>query len=131
MAQKPEIDKKGLVVIGGGITGLSTALTWAINHDVKKVPFPIQADLMYSRFLLSHLSNVIELINLWVKELKTGGLLIVEELEGIHTDVTVFKQYIEITNALLASQKASLYVGDILAKGNYEADILSNEHIYL
>ncbi|MFX0005627.1 MAG: phytoene desaturase family protein [Promethearchaeota archaeon] len=33
-------DKKnyGLIVIGGGMTGLSTALTWAINHDVKKEP---------------------------------------------------------------------------------------------
>jgi all-trans-retinol 13,14-reductase len=32
-------DKKyGLIVIGGGMTGLSTALTWAINHDVKKDP---------------------------------------------------------------------------------------------
>ncbi|MFX1388452.1 MAG: phytoene desaturase family protein [Promethearchaeota archaeon] len=33
-------DKKkyGLIVIGGGMTGLSTALTWAINHDVKNDP---------------------------------------------------------------------------------------------
>ncbi len=33
-------DKKkyGLIVIGGGMTGLSTALTWAINHDVKNEP---------------------------------------------------------------------------------------------
>ena len=38
MSQKPEINKKSLIVIGGGITGLSTALTWAINHDVKKGP---------------------------------------------------------------------------------------------
>ncbi len=30
--------KKALIVVGGGITGLSTALTWAINHDVKKEP---------------------------------------------------------------------------------------------
>ena len=32
-------DKKyGLIVIGGGMTGLSTALTWAINHDLSKEP---------------------------------------------------------------------------------------------
>ncbi|MFX1323103.1 MAG: phytoene desaturase family protein [Promethearchaeota archaeon] len=30
--------KKGLIVIGGGITGLSTALTWVLNHDVKEEP---------------------------------------------------------------------------------------------
>jgi phytoene dehydrogenase-like protein len=33
-----EIKKYGLIVIGGGITGLSSALTWALNHDVKKEP---------------------------------------------------------------------------------------------
>ena len=33
-----EKKKYGLIVIGGGITGLSTALTWAINHDVEKNP---------------------------------------------------------------------------------------------
>jgi all-trans-retinol 13,14-reductase len=33
-------DKKkyGLIVIGGGMTGLSTALAWVINHDVKNDP---------------------------------------------------------------------------------------------
>ncbi len=38
MNETPESKKKGLIVIGGGITGLSTALTWAINHDVKEKP---------------------------------------------------------------------------------------------
>ncbi|MFW9969067.1 MAG: phytoene desaturase family protein [Candidatus Odinarchaeota archaeon] len=33
-----EKKKYGLIVIGGGMTGLSTALTWTINHDVKKDP---------------------------------------------------------------------------------------------
>jgi protoporphyrinogen oxidase len=31
-------NKKSLIVIGGGITGLSTALTWALNHDTKLDP---------------------------------------------------------------------------------------------
>jgi len=31
-------NKYSLIVIGGGITGLSSALTWALNHDVKKEP---------------------------------------------------------------------------------------------
>lgn len=36
MNQKTETNKKSLIVIGGGITGLSTALTWALNHDLKE-----------------------------------------------------------------------------------------------
>ena len=31
-------NKYGLIVIGGGITGLSSALTWAMYHDVKEEP---------------------------------------------------------------------------------------------
>ena len=31
-------NKYGLIVVGGGITGLSSALTWALNHDVKEEP---------------------------------------------------------------------------------------------
>ena len=38
MAQKIPEDKMGLVVIGGGISGLSAALTWALNHDTSKDP---------------------------------------------------------------------------------------------
>ena len=33
-----KINKYGLIVVGGGITGLSSALTWAQYHDVKKEP---------------------------------------------------------------------------------------------
>ena len=33
-----DVNKYGLIVVGGGITGLSSALTWALNHDVKKEP---------------------------------------------------------------------------------------------
>ncbi|MFX1406352.1 MAG: phytoene desaturase family protein [Promethearchaeota archaeon] len=52
-------NKYGLIVVGGGITGLSTALTWAINHDVSKEPV-----------------LVIE------KEPKTGGYVTSYEREG-------------------------------------------------
>jgi phytoene dehydrogenase-like protein len=33
-----KINKYGLIVVGGGITGLSSGLTWAQYHDVKKEP---------------------------------------------------------------------------------------------
>ena len=31
-------DRMGLIVIGGGVSGLSAALTWALHHDVSKEP---------------------------------------------------------------------------------------------
>jgi all-trans-retinol 13,14-reductase len=57
------LNKKGLIVIGGGITGLSTGLTWALNQDVKENPVLI-----------------IE------KEPKTGGYVTSYEREGFLFD---------------------------------------------
>ena len=36
MNQKSETNKKSLIGGGGGIMGLSTAITWALNHDLKE-----------------------------------------------------------------------------------------------
>jgi phytoene dehydrogenase-like protein len=58
-----EEKKYGLIVIGGGMTGLSTALTWALNHDIKKEP-----------------------ILLIEKEPKTGGYVTSYEREGFLFD---------------------------------------------
>lgn len=56
-------ENKSLIVIGGGITGLSTALTWALNHDVKK-----------------------EHVLLIEKEPKTGGYVTSYERDGFLFD---------------------------------------------
>jgi phytoene dehydrogenase-like protein len=58
-----EKKKYGLIVIGGGMTGLSTALTWALNHDLKKDP-----------------------VLLIEKEPKTGGYVTSYEREGFLFD---------------------------------------------
>ena len=58
-----EEKKYGLIVIGGGMTGLSTALTWALNHDTKKDP-----------------------VLLIEKEPKTGGYVTSYEREGFLFD---------------------------------------------
>ncbi|TFF84269.1 MAG: NAD(P)/FAD-dependent oxidoreductase [Promethearchaeota archaeon] len=56
-------DKKGLIVVGGGLTGLSTGLTWALNQNLKENPVLI-----------------IE------KEPKTGGYVTSYEREGFLFD---------------------------------------------
>ena len=58
-----EEKKYGLIIIGGGMTGLSTALTWALNHDTKKDP-----------------------VLLIEKEPKTGGYVTSYEREGFLFD---------------------------------------------
>ncbi|MHA1355220.1 MAG: NAD(P)-binding protein, partial [Candidatus Heimdallarchaeota archaeon] len=55
--------KMGLIVIGGGISGLSAALTWALYHDVEKEP-----------------------VLLIEKEPKTGGYVTSYERQGYQFD---------------------------------------------
>ena len=100
-----------------------------IKHDVTQVPFPVQAEFMYVRFLLSHLKDVVELVNLWITQLLANGKLIIEELEGVDTEVNVFKEYLRINCGLIAAQGASLYIGNVLGNGTYNASVLYNECI--
>ncbi|MCK5420534.1 MAG: class I SAM-dependent methyltransferase [Deltaproteobacteria bacterium] len=100
-----------------------------IEHDVTKTPFPVRADVMYLRFLFSHLKNVVELINRWIGEVQDSGILFIEELEDVTTEVKVFQKYLKINADLIASQGANLYVGTTLSKGRYNADVICNEYV--
>lgn len=98
-----------------------------VEHDVTRSPFPVQAEVIYCRFLLSHLTDAVQLMNRWTANLPIGGRLGVEELEDIDTGVPVFREYLDINDALIASQGASLYVGSSLGSGIYSANVLYNE----
>ena len=63
MNQEKQNKKYGLIVIGAGMTGLSAAITWALNHDLKKDP-----------------------VLLIEKEPKTGGFVTSYEREGFVFD---------------------------------------------
>ena len=100
-----------------------------IEHDVTKFPFPVQAEVIYVRFLLSHLKDIVELVNQWTQELTESGILIIEELEDIDTRIEVFKKYEQINAGLIASQGGFLYAGNLLAGGDYNAEVLYNKYI--
>ena len=98
-----------------------------IEHDVTQVPFPATADIIYVRFLLSHLPHPVRLVNKWLTQLRPGGVLLVEEVEDIETEMDVFRAYLATSEAIVASQGASLYVGAELAQGVYCENVLWNE----
>jgi SAM-dependent methyltransferase len=98
-----------------------------VEHDVTRTPFPVQTEVMYVRFLLSHLRDPVALVNRWMTQLQDGGRFFIDELEGIDTEVPVFESYLSVNEALIASQGASLYVGRLLATGIYDADVLFSE----
>ena len=98
-----------------------------IKHDVTSPPFPVRADVIYCRFLLSHLCDAEKLIDMWVSELSPGGMLFIDETEGVVTDVPAFRRYLDINESLVRSQGAELFVGEKLSKSGYAAETISNE----
>jgi trans-aconitate 2-methyltransferase len=81
-------------------------------HDVTQVPFPCPpADLVYGRFLLSHLPDPAAALASWATQLAPGGLLLVDEVERIQTDQPALRGYLETTTALLASRGHTMEVG--------------------
>jgi trans-aconitate 2-methyltransferase len=85
-----------------------------IHDDVTQLQLDKKHDLLYCRFLLSHLQNIPEVLCNWMHSLKPGGIICIDELEDILTDVSVFKRYLQINHALIQSQGAKLYIGKYL-----------------
>jgi trans-aconitate 2-methyltransferase len=99
-------------------------------HDVTTVPFPTGlADLIFCRFLLTHLSKPHALVADWASQLRPGGMLLIEEAENIRTTRPVFLRYIEIVDAMLANQSNRLFAGPLLAALDIPAglELVQNE----
>lgn len=99
-----------------------------IKHDITKTPFPLTADIMYTRFVLAHLRDVNNLLAIWANELNDHGMLFIEEVEDIQTDLDVFKKYLKTNIGLVNSQGADLFVGKSL-KYVSTANVVLNESV--
>ena len=86
------------------------------QHDITATPFPGgNANLIFSRFLLTHLRDPAAVVTKWVTQLEGGGLLLLEETEAIHTANPVFTRYLGILEEMLAEQSNQLYAGRMVA----------------
>jgi trans-aconitate 2-methyltransferase len=84
-------------------------------HDVTRVPFPCpQADLLSCRLLLSHLPDPAAALAAWATQLAPGGLLLVDEVDRIHTGDPALHGYLDTAAALLASRGQTLEIGRAL-----------------
>jgi trans-aconitate 2-methyltransferase len=93
----------------------STAQVTFYRHDLTVVPFPKgPGDLLYARYLLTHLKDPPAIMDKWASQLQPGGLLLIEEVEWIQTANKVFRTYLEIVEAMLADQGNQLYLGATL-----------------
>jgi len=86
-----------------------------IQHDVTVTPFPAgPADLMFCRYLLTHIGDPAGCIAGWATQLKPGGLLLCEEDDRLEVANPVFREYIDIVTGMLAAQSNTLEIGPIL-----------------
>lgn len=82
-----------------------------------------QPDLIYARFLASHLPVPERAISGWAKQLEAGGLLLVEEVDSISTKVAAFDEYLKIVSEMLARYGSELFVGARLATTQWNTDL--------
>lgn len=111
-------------------TAAGAAATSFLVHDVSSVPFPIgPADLIYSRYLLMHLSNPLECLRGWASQLRGGGIQLLEELEEIQTANALFRHYLNLMQAALADQEKELFIGRTISAAPLTTgmEIISNE----
>jgi trans-aconitate 2-methyltransferase len=99
-----------------------------VAADVAVVPLRItgigeQPDLIYARFLASHLPEPEQAISGWAKELEAGGLLLVEEVDSISTEVAAFDEYLKIVSEVLAQHGNELFVGARLATTRWDDNL--------
>jgi len=84
-------------------------------HDVALVPFPVGlADVIFCRFLLTHMRQPLAVVGEWATQLTPGGLLMMEEVGSISTTKDVFATYMGMVEAMLAHQANRLYMGPVL-----------------
>jgi trans-aconitate 2-methyltransferase len=79
-------------------------------------PLPIvAAEVMYARFLLSHLPDPEHVVDRWAERLTAGGVLVLEETERIVTADPSFSAYLRLVTDLVATRGATLLPGPRLA----------------
>ena len=92
------------------VVGLSFA-----QRDVITDPLPGgPADLVFCRYLLTHLPDPGAVMGAWAAQLAPGGRLLVEEVEEIRTDVEPFRRYLDHVADLLGSNGQRLDIGPSL-----------------
>jgi protein-L-isoaspartate O-methyltransferase len=89
-----------------------------VEYAVGDVTQPLTGgpfDLVYCRYLVTHLANARSVIEQWASQLNARGLIVIEENEWIRTTQRAFARYLEIVEAMLASSSQRLHVGAELA----------------
>jgi SAM-dependent methyltransferase len=86
------------------------------RHDLRRLPWPgAPADLVYARYVLTHLPDPEARLAEWLTQARPGGLLVLEENEWIDCRQPALGRYLAMVEALLARRGHDLQVGRRLA----------------
>ena len=84
-------------------------------HDIACVPFPVPTpDVLFCRFVLTHLTAIAEVLRAWSSVAAPGALLFVHETESMKTENPSLRRYYEMVAQLQRHYGQTLEVGSIL-----------------
>ena len=87
---------------------------WA---DVTESKLPCTpADMVFARLLLTHLPDVRSALAAWETALRSGGWMLIEDVDSIDTDLPLFQRYLDLVAAALEAGRSRLYVGSSLTQ---------------
>jgi trans-aconitate 2-methyltransferase len=82
------------------------------EHDLAQVPLRLpRADLMYCRYLLTHLADPTRVLRGWVESLAEGGVLVLEETAAMESSAPVFSSYYAHVERLQQHYGQQMYIG--------------------
>ncbi|MEX0756302.1 MAG: class I SAM-dependent methyltransferase [Actinomycetota bacterium] len=94
------------------------------RHDLLEGELPVSdADVVFTRFLLSHLPRPTSHLGTWSRALALGGRLILVEVERVNSPDAVFTDYLAMLDGLLRSQGGVFSVGPVLAEAERPEDM--------
>lgn len=83
-----------------------------LAHDLNQLPYPAApADLIYARYVLSHLPEPERHLAAWRSQLSDGGLLVVEKNHSIRAWEPVFDHYLRCAAEVMGGAGGDLYIG--------------------
>jgi SAM-dependent methyltransferase len=84
--------------------------------DVAAAPLPVPpADVLFCRFLLTHLSRPSQALRGWLDATRPGGVILVQETARLSSPAWQFQRYYELVAAVQRSLGQSLEIGARLA----------------
>lgn len=86
-----------------------------LQHDILHVPFPVDsADLLFCRFLLTHVRSPSSALDAWTHLAAPGGLLVIHETESLQATDPSLRRYYELVGEMQRHYGQELNVGAML-----------------